>query len=71
MKLNSLKFEHIKYGKDEKLKEHSIYLSDTKNHIGTKNQVKDLGVTLDNKLSYDQHIQNQIAKVKSISAWIY
>ena len=71
MQLNGLKFEHISYGKLENLKDHSIYLSDNYHTIETKNQVKDLGVILDANMTYDQHIQTQIDKVKNISAWIY
>ena len=41
MKLNGLKFEHIGYGKIEKWKSYSIYLSDTRNLIESKNQVND------------------------------
>ena len=71
MQLNGLKFEHMCYGKNEELKSQSVYFSDTQNPIETKNQVKDLGVTLDVDMTYDQHIQNQINKVKAISSWIY
>jgi len=61
----------MKYGKNEKQKEHSIYLSDTYNPIENKNQVKDLGVTLNDDISHDKHIENQIDKVKRINAWVY
>ena len=71
MALNGLKFEHIKYGKNQNQKEHSTYLSDTNNQIEAKSQVKDLGVVMDNNMNYAQHIQGQIEKVKGISAWIY
>ena len=71
MQLNGLKFEHMCYGKNEELKSQSVYFSDTQNPIEAKNQVKDLGVTLDVDMTYDQHIQNQINKVKAISSWIY
>ena len=47
MQLNGLKFEHLKYGKNEELKEHSNYLSETGSPIEIKMDVKDLGVTLD------------------------
>ena len=71
MQLSGLKFEHLKYGKNEELKEHSNYLSDTDFPIETKMDVKDLGVTLDVNRTYSKHITNQIEKVKSIIAWIY
>jgi len=71
MKLNGLKFEHIKYGKNEEQKEHSVYLSDTNSPIESMSQVKDLGITLDVNMTYNKHIQNLIEKVKNISSWIY
>ena len=57
--------------KNEELKPYSVYYSDTQDQIKTKSQVKDLGVTLDVNMNYNQHIQNQINKVKSISSWIF
>lgn len=41
IQLNGLKFEHLKYGKNEELKEHSSYLSDTGSPIETKMDVKE------------------------------
>ena len=70
MQLNGLKFEHLKYGKNEELKEQSKYCSDTGFPIETKSMVKDLGITLDVNTTYDKHIENQIDKV-SISSLIY
>ena len=63
--------EHLKYGKNEELKEQSNYCSDTGSPIETKSMVKDLGITLDVNTTYDKHIENQIDKVRSISSWIY
>ena len=56
---------------NDTLKQNSSYFSDTATLIETKEQVKDLGVTLDINMTYNQHIQDQIQKVKNISAWIY
>ena len=69
--LNGLKFEHLRYGKNEHLKKQSIYFADTGCQIGTKSSVKDLGVILSSDMSYDLHIQKLVQKVKNISAWIY
>eukprot|EP00111_Clytia_hemisphaerica_P010887 TCONS_00031858-protein len=71
MKLNGLKFEHLNYGRNEELKEFSKYFSDTQKVIETKTTVKDLGITLDVGMTYDNHIENVIDKVKGISSWIY
>uniref|UniRef100_A0A7M5V1G6 Uncharacterized protein n=1 Tax=Clytia hemisphaerica TaxID=252671 RepID=A0A7M5V1G6_9CNID len=71
MQLNGLKFEHLAYGKNDALKQSSRYFTDTATLIENKDEVKDLGVTLDTHLTYEKHIQEQIKKVKNISAWIY
>ena len=71
MTLNGLKFQHLKYRKNEELKRQSIYLTDTGTEINIKSSVKDLGVILSTDMSFKLHIQNQIQKVKNISAWIY
>ena len=47
MKLNGLKFEHLKYGEKDELKNQSNYLSDICSPTETKSMVKDLGITLD------------------------
>ena len=39
--------------------------------IETKTTVKDLGINLDVDMTYDNHIENVIDKVKGISSWIY
>ena len=71
MKLNGLKFEHLKYGRNEELKKLSKYYSDTQKVIETKTTVKDLGINLDVDMTYGSHIENVIDKVKGISSWIY
>lgn len=48
-----------------------MFYTNTGGIIETKNNVKDLGVILSSSMTYDVHIQNQIQRVKSISAWIY
>ena len=69
MLLNGLKFEHLAYGKNDTLKQNSSYFSDTATLFETKEQVKDLGVTLDINMTYNQDIQDQIQTVKNIPAF--
>ena len=59
MKLNGLKFEHLKYGKNEEQKDRSIYYSDTGYRIETKHSVKDIGIILDVSTTFDKHIDTQ------------
>ena len=71
MKLNGLKFEHLKYGKNEEQKDHSIYYSDTGSRIETKSTIKDLGIIFDVNSTFDIHIDTLIERIKSINSWIY
>ena len=66
MQLNGLKFDHLKYGKNDELKKQSMYLTDTGTEINEKTSVKDLGVILSTDMSYKQHIENLVQKVKNL-----
>ena len=70
MKFNSLKFELIRYGKNKDLKEHTSYVAPDWNLIEEKLDVKDLGITMSNNLSFKTHINNIVESAKRISAWI-
>ncbi|XP_066930501.1 uncharacterized protein [Clytia hemisphaerica] len=70
MKLNSCKFEHLKYGKDTESKSLSTYFTNNKTVIENKNSVKDLGVWMSSDCSFTDHINKMIAKAKDISSWI-
>ncbi len=70
MKLNSCKFEHLKYGKDIELKSRSTYFTNNKTVIENKNSVKDLGVWMSSDCSFTDHINKMIEKAKDISSWI-
>ena len=50
-KLNGTKFEHLRYGKNEVLKNKSIFCTELGQRIDRKNSVKDLGVILSTNLS--------------------
>ena len=70
MKLNSCKFEHLKYGKDIESKNLSTYLTNNNTIIENKNSVKDLGVWMSSDCSFTEHINKLISKTKDISSWI-
>ncbi|XP_066926846.1 uncharacterized protein [Clytia hemisphaerica] len=70
MKLNSCKFEHLKYGKDTESKSLSTYFTNNKTIIENKNSVKDLGEWMSSDCSFTDHINKMIEKAKDISSWI-
>jgi hypothetical protein len=69
MMLNSKKFECIKYGKDDACKEFT-YTTPDGTEITSKNHVLDLGIILQNDLSYKSHIDNVVEKAKNLTSWI-
>ena len=70
MSLNSCKFEHLKYGKDNDTKKLSVYLTNDNTVIKNKEFVKDLGVLMSQDCSFSEHINKVITKTKDISSWI-
>ena len=62
MTFNSVKLELMRYGKDDQLKDSANYITPELKQIKTKEAIKDLGITLQNYLSFKQHIAN-IAEV--------
>ena len=67
MSLNSCKFEHLKYGKDNDTKKLSVYLTNDKTVIKNKEFVKDLGVLMSQDCSFSEQISKVITKTKDIS----
>ena len=70
MKFNSEKFELLRYGKDEELKFNTLYFSADDNLIEEKEDLRDLGVQMNNKANFDDHIKKICQKVKQKSGWI-
>ena len=70
MKFNADKFELIRYGKDEDLKEISKYLSSDGKLIKGKSDVKDLGVIMSDDCTFKQHIEKVVNKSCDTSSWI-
>ena len=70
MKFNSGKFELIRYGKDEDIKNDTFYISADNNIIEEKEVLRDLGVMMNNKATFDDHINKVCQAVKQKSGWI-
>ena len=71
MQFNSVKFELIRYGKDQKLKESTSYITPDWEQIESTATVKDLGITMENNCSFQQHITNIVESAKRMSAWVF
>ena len=65
---NGDKFEHIHFGKNQH--EFSHYQDPDSNAIATKSQIRDLGVTISDDLTWSHHIDKVIANCRKQSAWI-
>ena len=70
MQFNSDKFECIRYGTDNILKENNTYVSDTGCTIETKETIKDLGVTISCDGTFKAHILNTVETAKKLCGWI-
>ena len=70
MQLNGDKFECMRYGRNNDIKETSNYKSNTDTIIQQKEHVKDLGVTMSNDGSFRQHIETTVLTAKKQCAWI-
>ena len=71
MDFNSLKFVVLRYGRDQELKENTIYFSDNMEApIDSLESHKDLGVMMAADGTFDVHIDNVIKKVKKKIGWL-
>ena len=71
LQFNENKFELIKFGFDEDLKGQTKYTNPRGNNIEEKSKVKDLGITIENNLSFNEHIDNVVSKCRQISGFIF
>ena len=69
MVLNDIKFESLKYGRDESLKS-TIYKTPNDLPIETKSNLKDLGVVMSIDCIFKQQISSMIQKAKNQISWI-
>ena len=70
MLFNNGKFELLRYGNDEDLKNSTYYLSANNEIIEEKETLRDLGIILNNQANFDDHVSNICAKVKQKTGWI-
>ena len=70
MKFNSTKFELLRYGKDEELKNGTVYFFAEEDIIEEKDMLRDLGIQMNNQATVDDHIFKICQTVKQKSGWI-
>jgi hypothetical protein len=70
MDFNTSKFELLRYGNDQDLKNQTCYKSNMKTTITEKQSVKDLGILMSNSGEFKDHISKVVGTVRDISAWI-
>ena len=70
MKLNDVKFELLRYGKNECIKDQTNYTSPSGEVIDSKSVVKDLGVLMSNDCTFREQILSIIEKAKNLTSWI-
>ena len=67
---NSEKFECLRYGRNESIKEDTNYLSNTGTTIQHKDCVKDLGVTVSHDATFTKHIREITSSANLKCGWI-
>ena len=71
MAFNGTKFELLRYGYNEELKTLSNYLTpEAENVIDVKDVLRDLGVIMNDKATFSDHIDKVCAQVNQKASWI-
>ena len=70
MQFNALKFELLRYGNRDDLKENTAYVNPEFELIEEKENVKDLGVNMTNNCKFNLHITKIAESAKKIASWI-
>ena len=70
MLFNDKKFELLRYGTNQDLKESTSYTSNNGNEIQSKESTKDLGIIMSSSADFKTHIDSIVETVKDLSSWI-
>ena len=65
MKWNHLKFQMVRFGKNKVREESSLFAPNKSEIIEVKECVRDLGILVDDSMSYTNHILKTVAKANS------
>jgi len=70
MKCNGKKFQILRYGKNQELKEETVYFTpEMKETIEAFNSLRDLGVILNDQANFSDHIK-LVCKVRQKTGWV-
>ena len=71
MEFNSKKFEVMRYGRNQILKESTVYLTPKyEDIIEEKETLRDLGIIMSNDASFSNHVDFVCSKVRQKSGWV-
>ena len=70
MKFNDIKFELLRYGPNERIKQSTSYQSSNGEDIDEKQMVRDLGIVMSNDCIFKRHINEVIETAKKLTSWI-
>ena len=71
MKFNGAKFQLLRYGPDEEIKNNTLYFTDNYEHIIERfSSLRDLGVILSEDGKFDNHIEKVSKQVRQKVGWI-
>ena len=72
MQFNGKKFQVVRYGQNEELKNNTEYFSGSYEEIIDRfESIRDLGVQLSEDASFNEHIEKVCKKARQKSGWIY
>ena len=70
MTFNDSKFELVRYGTNQELKDSTFYTRPDGEHIEEKYHVRDLGVTMSNTATFTEHINKIADSARDMCSWI-
>ena len=69
MQFNDKKFELMRYGPNEDIKQSTSYKSSDGSTIEEKQKLRDLGSIMNNEATFDDHIELVVSKVRQKTDW--
>ena len=71
MTFNGSKFQLVRYGKNEKIKDDTLYFTDNMEDVIERyEKLKDLGVIMNDKADFTDHVTNVTKKTRQKMGWI-
>ena len=71
MAYNGIKFQVVRYGQNEELKNDTMYFTDEPQQVIERfESLRDLGVIMSEKATFDDHISHITKKVRQRIGWV-